>query len=178
MVCGRWRDKNKPGLALKKDVPRSLSHYFFRNYLALLSKMESNLQKFLDAQEHIYAQALAEIKAGRKTGHWMWFIFPQVADLGQSPTSVYYAIRDYKAAEEYLQHPVLGGRLHEICEVLFSLPETSAEAIFGKTDAMKLRSCLTLFSLADDSDSQIFSRLLEKYFYDYPNQRTIELLSS
>ncbi len=139
--------------------------------------MNSNLQKYLDAQEHNYEQALAEIKAGRKTGYWMWFIFPQVAGLGQSPTSVYYAIRDYKTAEEYLQHPVLGKRLNEICEVLFALPGSSAEDIFGKTDSMKLRSCLTLFGLADHSDSQVFSRLLEKYFNNYPNRRTIELLS-
>ena len=140
--------------------------------------MNSSLQKFLDAQEHTYAQALTEIKAGRKFGHWIWFIFPQLAGLGQSPTSVYYAINDYKTAEEYLQHPILGERLNEFCEVLFSLPGNSAEAIFGRTDAMKFRSCLTLFGLADDSDSQVFSRLLEKYFNSYPDQRTIELLSS
>jgi len=140
--------------------------------------MNPNLQKFLDAQEHTYAQALAEIKAGRKTGHWMWFIFPQVAGLGQSPTSVYYAIQNYKEAKEYLQHPVLGGRLNEICEVLFSLPGTSAEDIFGSTDAMKLRSSLTLFGLADYSESDVFSRLIDKYFNNYPDQVTIELLSN
>ena len=140
--------------------------------------MNSSLQKFLDAQEHTYDQALAEIKAGRKSGHWMWFIFPQVAGLGQSPTAVYYAIRDYKEAIEYLQHPVLGARLNEICEVLYSLPGTSAEDIFGKTDAMKLRSCLTLFGLADYSDDDVFTRLVDKYFNNYPDQITISLLSS
>ena len=139
--------------------------------------MNSSLQKFLDAQEHTYSQALAEIKAGRKSGHWMWFIFPQVAGLGQSPTAVYYAIRDYKEAIEYLQHPVLGRRLNEICEVLYSLPGTSAEDIFGKTDAMKLRSCLTLFGLADYSDDDVFTRLVDKYFNNYPDQVTISFLS-
>jgi uncharacterized protein (DUF1810 family) len=139
--------------------------------------MNSNLQKFLDAQEHTYEQALAEIKAGRKTGHWMWFIFPQVAGLGQSSTSVYFAIRDYKEAKEYLQHPVLGSRLKEICEVLFALPESSAEAIFGSTDAMKLRSSLTLFDLADYSESNVFTRLIDKYFNNYPDQNTIDLLA-
>ena len=140
--------------------------------------MNSSLQKFLDAQEHTYDQALAEIKAGWKSGHWMWYIFPQVAGLGQSPTSVYYAIRDYKEAIEYLQHPVLGARLNEICEVLYSLPGTSAEDIFGKTDAMKLRSCLTLFGLADYSDDNVFIRLTDKYFNNYPDQRTIKILSA
>jgi len=140
--------------------------------------MESNLQKFLDAQEHSYAQALAEIKAGRKTGHWMWFIFSQVAGLGQSPTSVYYANRDYKEAKEYLQHPVLGKRLNEICEVLFALPGSSAESIFGSTDAMKLRSCVTLFGLADYSGDDVFTRLIDKYFNNHPDQLTIQLLSS
>ena len=138
--------------------------------------MNSNLQKFLDAQEHTYAQALAEIKVGRKTGHWMWFIFPQVAGLGQSPTSEYYAIRDYKEAIDYLQHPVLGGRLNEICEVLYAQPGTSAEDIFGKTDAMKLRSCVTLFGLADYSEDDVFTCLTDKYFNNYPDQITISLL--
>ena len=140
--------------------------------------MNSNFQKFLDAQEYAYEQALAEIKAGRKTGHWMWFIFPQVAGLGQSPNSIYYAIRDYKEAKDYLQHPVLGRRLYEICEVLYSLPGTSIEDVFGKTDAMKLRSCVTLFGLADYSEDDVFTRLVDKYFNNYPDQRTIELLSS
>jgi uncharacterized protein (DUF1810 family) len=138
--------------------------------------MNSNLQKYLDAQEHTYEQALAEIKAGRKTGHWMWFIFPQVAGLGQSPTSEYYAILDYKEAKDYLQHPVLGGRLNEICEVLYALQGTSAEDIFGKTDAMKLRSCVTLFGLADYSGDDVFTRLTDKYFNNYPDQVTISLL--
>ena len=140
--------------------------------------MNSNFQKFLDAQEHTYAQALAEIKAGRKTGHWMWFIFPQVAGLGQSPTSMYYAIRDFKEAKDYLQHPVLGRRLNEICEALYSLPGTSAEDVFGRIDAMKLRSCVTLFGLAGYSDDDVFNRLTDKYFNNYPDQVTLSLLSN
>ena len=144
-------------------VRRKLSRLYFQIthsnvFIFLTFIMNSIFQKFLDAQEHTYDQALTEIKSGRKSGHWMWYIFPQVAGLGQSPNSVYYAISDYKEAIEYLQHPVLSKRLYEICEVLYSLPGTSAEDIFGKTDAMKLRSCVTLFGLADHSDDNVFIR--------------------
>jgi uncharacterized protein (DUF1810 family) len=102
--------------------------------------MNNTLNRFLEAQEHTYNQAFAEVKAGRKQSHWMWFIFPQLKGLGQSSTS------------EYLAHPELGGRLREICTVLLEPDKKSALVIFGMPDYLKLKSCLTLFAIAQGED--------------------------
>ena len=104
-----------------------------------------DLQRFVEAQEGTYPTALAEIRAGAKRSHWMWFVFPQVAGLGRSPTAQHYAIRSLEEARAYLDHPLLGPRLRESVDAVLALQGTTAERVFGHVDAMKLRSSLTLF---------------------------------
>ncbi|SFP89970.1 Uncharacterized protein, DUF1810 family [Geodermatophilus dictyosporus] len=121
------------------------------------------LQRFVDAQAGSYEQALAELRAGRKTSHWMWFVFPQVAGLGRSPTAQHYAIAGLDEARAYLAHPVLGPRLIECARVLTELPRADPVAVFGPIDAVKLRSSMTLFARADP-DEAAFRAVLERYF--------------
>ena len=134
-----------------------------------------NLQRFLDAQATDYAQALAEVKAGRKRSHWMWYIFPQIQGLGFSETSRFYGIRDLAEATAYLQHPVLGSRLVAICEALLQLPGSNATSIMGSPDDVKLRSSMTLFAAVPAAES-VFQRVLTKFFGDTPDGHTLRLL--
>ena len=134
------------------------------------------LERFIEAQAPVYDQALAELRAGRKQSHWMWFIFPQIAGLGQSPTSRAYAIQTLDEARAYLAHPVLGARLRECCQAVMNLRTNSAEEIFGSVDEMKFRSCLTLFTEADHGEV-LFYNLLEKYFEGEPDEATLEILA-
>lgn len=134
-----------------------------------------NLQRFLDAQATDYAQALAEMKAGRKRSHWMWYIFPQVQGLGFSETSRFYGIKDLAEATAYLQHPVLGPRLVAICEVLLKLPGSNATSIMGSPDDMKLRSAMTLFGAVPGA-SPVFGQVLAKFFGSVPDSKTLQLL--
>jgi uncharacterized protein (DUF1810 family) len=135
-----------------------------------------NLTRFLEAQAPIHAQALSEIRAGRKTSHWMWFIFPQFRGLGFSATSAHFAISSVDEARAYLAHPVLGPRLLECASALLALPATSAYQVFGSPDDMKLRSCATLFAHASPPES-VFEALLAKYFRAEPDQKTLDLLT-
>ncbi|WP_242919609.1 DUF1810 domain-containing protein [Pontibacter liquoris] len=135
-----------------------------------------NLHRFLDAQENAYQAALTEIKNGRKTSHWMWFIFPQVAGLGFSETSKFYAIKSRAEAVAYLNHPVLGKRLFEITEALLTLKGKSASQIFGSPDDMKLKSSMTLFN-AVSTGNPVFQKVLDKYFNGEPDQKTLQLLA-
>ena len=137
----------------------------------------NNLQRFIDAQESTYERALAEIKNGRKESHWIWFIFPQLQGLGFSNTSKFYAIKDLKEAEEYLQHEVLGKRLIYICEVLMQLKTRDANKVFGTPDDLKLKSSMTLFSLLQNTNP-VFERVLKKFFNGAKDLRTIELMGS
>ena len=136
-----------------------------------------DLERFLDAQAGIYDEALAEIRAGRKQSHWMWFIFPQIAGLGFSDTSRHFAIRDRAEAEAYLAHPVLGTRLRECAQATLDVKGRSAEEIFGGVDALKLRSSATLFA-AVSPDASVFHRLLEMYFAGRGDEKTNQLLGS
>ncbi len=135
-----------------------------------------NLERFVQAQEGVYAQALSEIRAGEKRSHWMWFIFPQALGLGFSEYSQYYGIRSLDEARAYLAHPVLGVRLRECFETLLRLEGRSAHQIFGSPDDWKLRSCATLFSLISPPDS-VFHQVLEKYFDGQVDQKTLLLMS-
>ena len=136
-----------------------------------------NLQRFLDAQEEpLFGWVIEELKAGHKKGHWMWFIFPQVAGPGQSATSRAYAIQSLAEARAYLAHPVLGARLRECCQALMNLRGKSADDIFGSVDAMKFQSCLTLFTETDHGEV-LFFNLLEKYFDGDADEATLEILS-
>ena len=114
--------------------------------------MNSNLKRFIDAQENDYLIALKEIKNGRKQSHWMWYIFPQIAGLGFSDISKYYAITDMDEAKEYLKHDILGKRLIELSNVLIRLDTNSAKTIFGSPDDLKLKSSMTLFSQISDAE--------------------------
>jgi uncharacterized protein (DUF1810 family) len=124
-----------------------------------------HLERFVDAQDQggTYTAALDELRAGRKTSHWMWFVFPQIAGLGQSPISRRFAIASMDEARAYLSHPVLGARLIECATTLTELATKSAEQIFGGIDALKLRSSMTLFAHADP-DTPVFAQVLDQYF--------------
>ena len=123
----------------------------------------TELSRFIDAQTAVYDTALAELRRGRKTSHWMWFVFPQIAGLGHSPTARFYAIADLDEARAYLTHPVLGPRLVAAVEAILALPGGDAAAVFGSPDDLKLRSSLTLFAAAAP-DEPVFQRALGKYF--------------
>ena len=134
-----------------------------------------SLQRFLDAQATDYAQALAEVKAGRKRSHWMWYIFPQIRGLGFSETARFYGIQDLAEATAYLQHPVLGSRLVAICEALLTLPGSNATSIMGSPDDLKLRSSMTLFAAVPGA-GPVFQQVLTKFFGGGPDSKTQLLL--
>ena len=134
-----------------------------------------DLERFVGAQEGRYQRALAEIRAGEKRSHWMWYIFPQLAGLGFSPISRKFAIAGLDEARAYLAHPILGPRLTECAEATVALPDESAHDIFGSPDDWKLRSSATLFALVTPAGS-VFQRVLEKYFQGERDPRTLQLL--
>ena len=133
------------------------------------------LDRFLDAQRGDYAAALAEVRRGRKTSHWMWYIFPQIAGLGQSSTARYYSIRDLEEAREYYAHPVLGQRLREISGALLDLRGSDPVAGFGGIDSMKLKSSMTLFAVAAPDDP-LFRQVLDKYYGGEQDALTLRIL--
>jgi uncharacterized protein (DUF1810 family) len=135
----------------------------------------NDLKRFLEAQENDYETALSEIRNGRKQSHWMWYIFPQIAGLGFSSTSKFYAIKDRVEAENYLAHPVLGKRLVEISNALLEVEGKTANQIFGSPDDMKLKSSMTLFGALNDTHP-VFQKVLDKYFTGENDFRTLELL--
>ncbi|QEL24740.1 DUF1810 domain-containing protein [Bosea sp. F3-2] len=135
-----------------------------------------HLQRFVDAQESTWAAALAEVKAGRKRSHWIWFVFPQMRGLGFSSTSEFYGIGSLEEARAYLAHPVLGPRLVAITEAVLTHEGRSANAIFGSPDDMKLRSSMTLFDAASGDGANPYRAVLRRFFGDIPDPRTLELL--
>ena len=136
-----------------------------------------DLERFADAQEDSYEQALLEIKSGQKRSHWMWYIFPQIEGLGHSAAALHYSIRSLAEAKAYLEHPVLGPRLIICVEALLNLENRSANDIFGLLDAKKLRSSATLFAAASPGEST-FQQLLSKYFRGEHDPATLRLLKS
>jgi uncharacterized protein (DUF1810 family) len=135
-----------------------------------------NLQRFVSAQAKHYEDARRELQRGRKETHWMWFVFPQIEGLGQSPTSKLYAIKSAAEARDYLQHPVLGVRLRECAAILLGLKGRSAHDIFGSPDDVKLRSSMTLFASVQNQEPA-FARVLDKYFHGERDTRTLSLLN-
>jgi uncharacterized protein (DUF1810 family) len=125
--------------------------------------MQEDLERFVVAQENVYEGVVAELARGRKSGHWMWFIFPQIAGLGRTDVSRYFAIASLDEARAYLAHPVLGARLRECSEAILATSERTAEDIFGPTDATKLRSSMTLFHRAAP-DEPVFIQVLDRFF--------------
>lgn len=134
-----------------------------------------DLSRFIDAHCRNYSAALAEIRSGRKRSHWMWYIFPQLRELGKSETALYYGIRDLDEAVAYLNDPVLGQNLLEISGVLLTLESSNAREIFGWPDDMKLRSCMTLFHCASGGNP-VFRRVLEKFYDGKPDGHTLRIL--
>ena len=132
-----------------------------------------NLERFVAAQNDggTYDRAVGELRRGRKTSHWMWFVFPQIAGLGQSQMSRTFAISSLEEAKAYLRHPVLGPRLLESADIVATASAGSAEQIFGGIDAQKLHSCMTLFLRADPAETR-FRQVLDRYFDGVPDAAT------
>ncbi len=135
----------------------------------------SDLERFRLAQDPVYEDVLGELRRGRKTGHWMWFVFPQLAGLGHSEMSQRYAIRSLAEARAYLADATLGARLRECVAALLALPDVTAQRVFGDIDALKLRSCMTLFHRAAPEEP-LFPAVLERSFDGLPDPVTEGLL--
>ena len=136
-----------------------------------------DLSRFVEAQKDDFTIALNEIKSGRKISHWMWYIFPQIAGLGNSSTSIYFSIKNIQEAEAYLMHPILGIRLVEISTALLKLATQNPIQIFGNIDAMKLQSSMTLFALLNPTNP-VFQQVLDKYFAGKMDEKTKYLLGN
>jgi uncharacterized protein (DUF1810 family) len=134
------------------------------------------LARFVEAQEGLYPQILAELRAGRKRTHWMWFVFPQAAGLGRSPTAIFYAIGSAAEGRAYLDHPTLGARLEECTRLMLGHAGTTAETILGEVDALKLRSSMTLFNALAGMPNPYAECLAA--FFDGPDTATVALLES
>ena len=137
---------------------------------------QTNLQRFINAQDKSFELALTEIRGGKKRTHWMWYIFPQIRGLGFSEASKYYAIRDMEEANAFLNHPVLGSRLITICRALLDQPVNSANKIFGSPDDMKLKSSMTLFASLPNANP-VFQAVLDRFFNGLTDNRTMEIIS-
>lgn len=129
----------------------------------------ASLSRFLEAQEGVYETALKELRNGRKDSHWMWFVFPQLASLGRSATAQFYGIEGLGEARAYAAHPVLGSRLAEAAQALLARPETDPVGILGPVDALKLRSCATLFRAAAETPlTGLMQALLDRFYAGAP----------
>ena len=139
---------------------------------------DSDLVRFLDAQDQIYAQVIEELTSGRKQTHWVWFIFPQLAGLGRSAMTQHYAIRDLDQARRYLGDSILGPRLRQVVKLMIDQKGRSAFEILGSPDDMKFRSCLTLFreAASENSNRTLFTIALDQFYRGQPDGRTLELL--
>lgn len=137
-------------------------------------RKDHSLERFVDAQERMYERALEEVKSGKKLSHWIWYIFPQLKGLGMSGNSYYYGIDDIEEARAYLKHPVLGARLREITSVFLDSVGKNAQDVFGYLDAMKVRSCMTLFNEVSNDD--LFRKVLERYYSGLADEKTLTIL--
>ena len=136
---------------------------------------EFTLQRFVDAQDRVYDQVLAELRAGAKRSHWIWFIFPQLAELGNSSAAKAFGIRSLAEAQAYLTHPVLGARLRECTRLVTAIENASIDDVFGWPDTLKVRSSMSLFGHATD-DNADFVAVLDKFYDGEQDTRTLELL--
>jgi len=135
-----------------------------------------NLQRFLDAQEPVYAQVCAELAAAKKKSHWMWFIFPQMRGLGRSHAAEWFGMSSLEEVKAYSAHPVLGAHMRECCRLLLATASNDASAVFGFPDDLKLRSSMTLFSRAVPEEA-VFRQILEKFFNGAEDAVTLDLIS-
>ena len=139
-------------------------------------RADNDLERFVEAQAPVYESVRAELRAGRKRSHWMWFVFPQLRGLGDSSTADYYGIASADEARAYVTHPVLGARLRECVDLLLAVEGRTAHEIFGSPDDLKLRSSLTLFANVAGNETR-FDRALKEFFGGEPDQLTIDRLS-
>ncbi len=137
---------------------------------------ENELQRFVEAQEPRIADAMAELRAGRKRTHWMWFVFPQLRGLGHSQMAWHFGIASRDEAVAYVAHPLLGPRLRDCVELVLAVRGRTAHEIFGSPDDLKLCSCLTLFGEVAGGDS-VFDRALRQYYRGQPDPATLDLLA-
>ena len=135
-----------------------------------------HLQRFLDAQASTYTQAHAELAAGEKRTHWMWFIFPQIRGLGSSPMAQRYAVQSIEEARAYLAHPILGERLRACTALVLAVQDKAIADIFGYPDDLKFHSSITLFAKANDGDDSVFQQALARYFHHKRDAATLALL--
>jgi uncharacterized protein (DUF1810 family) len=135
------------------------------------------LNRFIEAQMATYEGAMLELARGRKKSHWIWYIFPQITGLGRSETTKLYSIKSLEEALAYLEHPVLGQRLIEACEILLSLKDASMDEVMGFPDDLKLLSSMTLFEAVSDSNS-IFTKIIEFYFDDERDKTSLGIIES
>jgi len=155
------------------DLPQTAIEQ--HNMPSLSEDNSFDLDRFVEAQAPVYATVLGELRAGRKRTHWIWYILPQLRGLGTSQMSMRYGLESLAEAKAFLAHPVLGLRLRECVRTLNALPEKDAVAVLGSIDALKLRSCLTVFAEASPEES-LFREGLEKYFQGRPDTATLSLI--
>lgn len=136
---------------------------------------DKTLTRFIQAQQNVYPQVLKELRNGKKTTHWIWFIFPQIEGLGHSSTAKYYSIKTIEEAKKYITHPILGKRLLECSNIILNINGKSADDIFGYPDNLKLRSSMTLFNFVAP-EHKVFAGVLQKYFAGEPDEQTISIL--
>jgi uncharacterized protein (DUF1810 family) len=143
-----------------------------------MTSNDFGLERFVTAQAPVFETVLAELRAGRKRSHWMWFVFPQLRGLGQSSTARFYGIASIEEARAYLAHPLLGPRLDLCTRIVLGSEGPSLHAIFGSPDDMKFRSCMTLFSLATDNQTNPFRKALDRWCGGRPDERTLALVDA
>ncbi|MGB3876762.1 MAG: DUF1810 domain-containing protein [Shinella zoogloeoides] len=134
------------------------------------------LSRFVAAQDHVFDTVLAELRAGHKESHWMWFVFPQLRALGRSPTAKFYGIGSLDEARAYLEHPVLAGRLADAVDAVLAVEGRSVHDIFGSPDDLKFRSSMTLFDKAAGGREKRFRLALERFFAGEPDRHTLDLI--
>lgn len=137
---------------------------------------KSDLTRFLEAQNGQYKEILGEIKNGKKKGHWIWYVFPQISGLGFSKTTKFYSIKNQKEAMDYLDHDILGTRLVEISSELLNLETNNPIEVLGSIDSLKVKSSMTLFSLLENTNP-VFQKVLDKYYDGKKDENTIQLLA-
>ena len=175
--CGIAGFRNEEIAPLFEDAIDVENIILPKQFVMIIEERENarfNLDRFLEAQQFYYELALREINEGCKRSHWFWFIFPQLRNLGHSYNAKFYGISGYDEAKAYLQHPVLGQRLRHITRAMLSHRGEQAEDILGDIDAMKLRSCMTLFDIVEPDG--VFREVLKAFFYDSPDNLTLEYL--
>ena len=141
-----------------------------------LTENPNSLQRFVDAQAPVYSDALDELRAGNKASHWMWFIFPQLKDLGRSSIARFYGITGMAEATQYLAHPILGARLHECTQAMLDHQHKTAHEILHSPDDLKFCSCMTLFSLASPQEP-LFTAALQQFYRGVRDEMTVQLLN-